>query len=156
MPSSPSTVTSAGRVRRLHADERASTFRRTRCDDLRLQLVEPVEQMSVEREHVLACRRDPDLLHQLDAGDAGIDGRNRRRARLEARSGPRRRVVGVIHGEDVLVGEPAGLRRPDAFDEVAPAVEEAEPRRPEQILEDTRAEKVDAERGNVDGQRADA
>src|SRR6266536_1377543 len=79
----------------------------------------------------------------------------RRRSRLEARSCTRGRVVGVIHREDVLVREPPGLCRPDALDEIAPAIEGPEPRRSEQVLEDPCAEKVDAELGDVDRQRAD-
>ena len=61
----------------------------------------------------------------------------------------------MVHGEDVLVGEPAGLRRPDALDEVAAAVEEAKARGAEQVLEHARAEEVEAEPLDVDRQRAD-
>ena len=111
--------------------------------------------MLVERVDVLPGGGDPDLLHQLDAGDAGIDRRHGRRARLEARGRVRGRVVGVVHGEDVLVREPAGLRRPDPLDQITAAVEESEPRRPEQVLEDPSPEEVDPELGDVDRQRAD-
>ena len=57
--------------------------------------------------------RDADRAQELDPGDAGVDGRNRRSAVLEA---PRRgvgRVVPDVHLEDVAVREPTGRRRPD-------------------------------------------
>ena len=60
-----------------------------------------------------------------------------------------------VHLEDVLVGEPAGRRRPRLLPELAAAVEEGEPRRAEQVLEHAGGEEVDAERLHVDRQRAD-
>src|SRR5512132_2114129 len=63
------------RVSRLDTDECASTFWCARGDHFRLELVEAVEQIGIEALYVLTRLRDPDLLHQLDPGNAGIDGR---------------------------------------------------------------------------------
>ena len=61
--------------------------------------------------HVRLDRRHARLLEQAEPGDARVDVRHRRRARVEAARGRVRRVVGDVHLEDVLVGEPAGLGR---------------------------------------------
>src|SRR5919198_1106033 len=98
---------------------------------------------------------DPDLLHQLHPGDAGVDGGDRRRPGLEATRRRRGRVVAVVHGEDVAVGEPAGRGRPDALHELAARVEEREAGRAEQVLEHAGGEEVDVELPYVEGQRAD-
>ena len=87
---------------------------------------------------------DPDLLHQLDAGDPCVDRGYGRRALLEAARGRRRGVVVDVHLEDVLVGEPAGGRRPDPLRDLAPREQEAEPGRAEQVLDRATGEEVHA------------
>src|SRR5438067_12897156 len=87
---------------------------------------------------------DSNFLHQLHAGDPRVDGRNRRRSRLESRSGARGRIISVIHREDVLVGEPSRRRRPDLLADIAPHIEEAVTRTAEQVLEHACAKKADA------------
>ena len=85
----------------------------------------------------------------------GVDRGHRRRARLEAPRRRRGRVVVDVHREDVLVGEPAGRRRPGPLPELAAAVEERESGRAEQVLEDAGGEEVDVELLHVDRHRAD-
>ena len=127
-----------------------------RRHDRAAELVDARDQALVERVHVLARLGDADLLHQLDPGDAGVDRRDRRRARLEAARGRRRRVAAVVHLEDVLVGEPAGLRSAvSSLGETRPRPQEAEPGRAEQVLEDAGREHVDAELAHVERVRAD-
>ena len=112
----------------------------------RAELVEAVVQERVQLAHVRLGLGDPDLLHQLDARDRRVDRRDRRRARLEAARGRRGRVVVDVHLEDVAVGEPAGRVGSTSCTSVAAAVEEPEPGRPEQVLEDAGGEEVEAER----------
>ena len=71
----------------------------------------PDEEPVDEATHVLLDRRHADLRDQLHPCDAGVERRHRRRAAVEAPRRRVRRVVGDRHREDVLVGEPAGLRR---------------------------------------------
>ncbi len=97
---------------------------------------------------------DPDLLHQLDPRDGGIDGRDRRRAGLEAARVRSGRVVVDVHLEDVAVGEPACRSGRDPLHELAAAEEEAEAGGPEQVLEHPRGEEVAPERAHVDWERA--
>ena len=99
------------RVRRADADERAAPFLRAGGDDDAAELVDPGDQPLVEAVDVSPRLGDPELLDQLDAGDARVDRRHRRRPRLEAARRRRRRVVVDVHLEDVPVGEPARLRR---------------------------------------------
>ena len=66
------------------------------------------------------------LLEEAEAGDARIDVRHRRRSRVEAPGRLVRRVVGDVHPEDVLVGEPAGLGRQQALEQFSAYPEEAE------------------------------
>src|SRR5438552_1794527 len=80
------------------------------------------------------------LLPHLDPRHARVDRGDRRRAGFEPPRGRRRRVVVDVHLEDVPVREPAGLRGPERLDELGAAVEEAEPGRAEQILEDAGAQ----------------
>ena len=104
---------------------------------------------------VLLDRRRPGLLDDRHPGEAGVDVRHRRRARVEAARVGGRRVVRDVHLEDVLVGEPAGLRRQQLGQELAPHVEEAEARRGEQVLDRPAGDEVDAERAGVEVDRAD-
>ena len=60
----------------------------------------------------------------------------------------------MSHLEDVPVGEPARCGRLDPLDELAPAEEEAEPSRAEEVLEHACAEEVAADRAHVDRHRA--
>src|ERR687888_562096 len=144
-----------GRIGGGDAEERAAALGLPRGRDAGAERVEAVEQARVEAEHVLARLGDPDLLHQLHPGDAGVDGGDRRRPGLEAARRRRGRVVAVVHGEDVAVGEPAGRGRPDALHELAARVEEREAGRAEQVLEHAGGEEVDVELPYVEGQRAD-
>ena len=86
MPSVPSAATSARPSVDLTQMSAPRSFRIARRDDLRAELVDAAMQPRVQRAHVLARLCDPDLLHQLDPGDARVDRRHRRRARLEARA----------------------------------------------------------------------
>ena len=137
------------------AEERAAPLGLARRHDPRAELVEAVVEERVQLAHVLLGLGDPDLLHQLDPRDRRVDRRDRRRARLEAARGRRRRVVVDVHLEDVAVGEPAGRRRLDRLDELAAAVEEPEPGRAEQVLEHAGDEEVAIQGAHVDRQRAD-
>src|SRR5207253_8654523 len=97
---------------------------------------------------------DPDLPHQLDPGDAGVDGRDRRGSGLEAARRRSRRVVVDVHLEDVAVGKPPGRGWLNPLDEVAAAVEKAQPSRAEQVLEHSRSKEIAVERPDVDRDRA--
>ena len=90
MPSLAERAHERGRVGRADADERAAPLGLARRGDDAAELVDAGDQPLVQRVHVLARRGDADLLHQLHAGDAGVDRRHRRRARLEAPRGRRR------------------------------------------------------------------
>src|SRR5581483_5201901 len=82
--------------------------------------------------------------------EARVDVRDGWRARVEATRVARGRVVGDVHAEDVLVGEPAGLAREQVLMELAADVEETEPRRAEQVLDRAAGDEVDAERAGVE------
>ena len=93
MPSAASAATSAGAsVERMQTSAPRRSGSRG-VTTVAAELVDARDQALVQRRHVLARLRDADLLHQLDPGDARVDRRNRRRARLEAPRGRRRRVV---------------------------------------------------------------
>ena len=155
MPCSSSFATRAGAsVERMQtsAPRCSASLRR---DDDAAQLVDACDQPLVEGVHMLAGLGDPDLHHQLHRRDSGVDVRDRRCPGLEAARGTRRRVVVDVHLEDVLVGEPAGLRRQQAFGEAGPRPHETEPGRAEQVLEDPGGEHVDAERADIERIGAD-
>ena len=84
------------------------------------EFVDPADQPLVQLRDMTARLRDPDLLHQLDPGDARIDRGDGRRPRLEPPRRRRRRVVADVHLEDVLVGKPPGLRRQELLREAGP------------------------------------
>ncbi len=142
-------------VGRGDAYERAAALRLPRRRDAPAELLDAVVQEPVQAAHVGLGLGDPDLLHQLDSGDRRVGRRHRRRARLEAPRGRRRRVVVDVHLEDVAIGEPARRRGLDPLHELAAAVEEAEPGRAEQVLEHASGQEVAVERAHVDRQRAD-
>jgi len=125
------------------------------CHHRPAQLGHAADQALVQRVHVLARLGDPDLLHQLDPGDAGVDRRDRRRPGLETPGSRRRRVVVDVHREDVLVGEPAGRGRPCALPAVAAAIEEGKARGAEQVFEHPCCEEVHVQLLDVYRQRAD-
>ena len=157
IPSRPSARDELRRVLRADADQRAAPLRPPRRGDLRAELVQPLDQPRVELVHVLARVGDADLLHQLDPGDARVDRGDRRRARLEAARGRRRRVVAVVHLEDVLVREPAGRGRPDALDDARAArTGSARPAEPSRYLRTPAREEVDVELAHVERERAGA
>ena len=60
------------------------------------------------------------------------------------------RVVGDVHLEDVLVGEPAGLGRHQAAEHLAPHPEEAEAGGGEQVLDRSARDEVGTERAHID------
>ena len=100
--------------------------------------------------HVRLDRRHARLLDEPEPGDAGVDVRHRRRARVEAAGRRVGRVVGDVHPEDVLVGEPAGLRRHQPGEDLAPHPEKAETGRGEQVLDRSARDEVGTERAHVD------
>src|SRR5262249_41676113 len=121
-----------------------------RRDDHGAQLVHALEQPLGEPPDVLFGLLDPDLPHQRDAGDRGVDCGNRGRAGFEPARGRGRRVIANVHLEDVPVGKPARGGRIELLDKIAAAVEEGEPSRAEQILERPGGEEVAAEGTYVD------
>ncbi len=153
--SAPSARTRRGRVGGGNADERAALLGIAWRRDYSAQLVDPGDQALVQRGHVGPGLGDPDLRDQLDPGDARVDRRDRRRARLEPARRRRGRVVVDVHLEDVPVGEPAGLGGEKPLGELAAAPEEPEPGGGEQVLQRARAEEVHAERADVDRVGAD-
>ena len=84
-------------------------------------LLEPAEQAVDEAGDVRLDRRGTRLLDDADTGNPRVERRNRRRARVEPPRGPVRRIVGDRHREDVLVGEPARLRRDELLAHLAAA-----------------------------------
>ena len=108
-----------------------------------------------EPAHVRLDRRHADLGDQLHPGDAGVERRHRRRAAVEAPRRRVRRVVGDGHREDVLVGEPAGLRREQLRAQESAHPHEAEPGGAEQVLDGATGDDVGAERARVELDRAD-
>ena len=137
------------------ADERAVLPLTARGSDGRAELVEACQEPVDEPAHV-----------RLDRGNAHLrdDGPSlRRRGRATApaayrcRSAVRRvrRVVGDGHREDVLVGEPARLRRQQRTAKRLAQPHEAEPGRAEQVLHRSARDDVDAERANVELDRAE-
>ena len=88
------------------------------------------------------------------AGDARVERGHRRRAGVEAPGASVRGVVGDRHREDVLVGEPAGLRRNEPSVDLRPDPHEAEPGRAEQVLDGAARDDVGAERPHVELDRA--
>ena len=116
--------------------------------------VEPLDQPRVQRRHVRLDRGHAGLLHEPEAGDAGVDVRHRRRSRVEAAGRRVGRVVGDVHLEDVLVGEPAGLRRRQPREHLAPHPEKAEAGGGEQVLDRSARDEVGTERAHVDLDRA--
>src|SRR4051794_5876133 len=101
----------------------------------RAELPEPETKEPVQRTDGLRSLGDPDLVQQLHPRQRGGGRRTGRGARLEPASGSGRRVVADIHLEDVLIGKPAGRGRLDPIDELAPAEQECEPGRTEEVLE---------------------
>ena len=104
---------------------------------------------------MLLDRGGTGVLDNRDSGEAGVDVRHRRRAGVEAARVGGRRVVGDVHLEDVLVGEPAGLGGQKRAQQLPPDVQEAEPGRTEQILDRAARGEVDPERACVEIDRAD-
>ncbi len=80
---------------------------------------------------------------------------HRRGAGVEATGVGGRRVVGDVHAEDVLVGEPAGLGGKQVGQQPCPDVEEAEAGGGQQVLDRSPRDEVHAERGGVEVDRAD-
>jgi hypothetical protein len=99
------------RVGRGDADERAVLALPAWGGDRRAQVVEAREQPVDEAADVRLDRGYPDVLDDPHPGEARVDVRHGRRPGVEAPRVAGRRVVGDVHPEDVLVGEPAGLRR---------------------------------------------
>ncbi len=80
-------------------------------------------------------RGHPGFRDQVDSGHPRVDVRHGRRPRVEAAGAPMRAVALDLHVEDVLVREPAGLRRQELGHEPGPARHEREPGGGEQVLD---------------------
>ena len=131
MLSAASASTSAG----ASVERTQTSGPRWRRGDGRAELVEPGDEPLDEPAHVLRDRRHARLRDQPDPRDARVDVRHRRRARVEAAGARVRPVALDLHVEDVLVREPAGLRRQELLDEPGPERHEREPGRGEQVLD---------------------
>ena len=110
------------------------------------ELVEPCEEAIDEGADVRLDGCDPRLLDDRGACEPRVERGDRRRAGVEATRAPVRRVVGDRHREDVLVGEPAGLRRDEALVDLGPEPHEPEAGRAEQVLDGATRDGVGAER----------
>jgi hypothetical protein len=111
--SSATAATSAGAsVERMQTSGPARRGR-----DLGSELVESRDEPLDETSHMRLDSRHAYLGDQPDTGDAGVDVRHRRRARVEPARAPVRPVALDLHVEDVLVREPARLHRHQLLDE---------------------------------------
>ena len=100
-------------------------------------------------------RRNADLCDQPHSRHARVERRHGRRAAVEAPGGRVRRVVRDRHLEDVLVGEPARLRRQELERSDSRSHMNAEAGRAEQVLHRATGDDVDAERADVELERPD-
>ena len=143
------------RIGREDTGHRAVLLLPARGHDRRTELVEAGEQAVDERADVSLDARDPDLGDELHPGDARVERGNGRRTAVEASRRRVRRVVGDGHGEDVLVREPAGLRRQKLGAERVAQPHEGEAGRAQEVLHGSARDDVRAERADVEVDRAD-
>ena len=125
-----------------------------RCRHLEAALPRTTGEALDETVHLLADRREPDRLQELDPGRRRVHVGNRRRPCLET---PRaRRPVEAIdaEGEWVDATEPAGRQRLEPLDEIASHIEKRHPGGPEQILQRACHHEVHAQRMHVERRRA--
>ena len=144
----------SGSIGRAHADERPAAGRIGRRHDVAPSSSRPAISRVFSPATCASIAGTPVSCDEPEPGDPGVDVRHRRRARVEAAGRRVRRVVGDVHLEDVLVGEPAGLRRRQPREHLAPHPEEAEAGRGEQVLDRPARDEVGTERAHVDLDRA--
>ena len=90
-------------------------------------------------------RRHPELENQLETSLRRVAVRDGGGAGLEAARVRRGIVVEHVHCERVRLREPAGLRRQQRIDQVAPHVQVADAGRAEQVLDHAADREVDIE-----------
>ena len=143
------------RIGRDDADQRAVLVLAARRSNRRAEFVEAGEEAVDEAAHVRLDGWNTRLRDQLHPRDAGVERRHGRRPAVEAAGARVRRVVGDGHGEDVLVGEPACLRRHERLAQRPSKPHEAEPCRAQQVLHGSGSDDVGAEGSDVELERTD-